>query len=345
MKKLYFPILKAKVGELTAIKELSDEVRSSVLPILQLPEPNQPRNKPPRVADSKYISERIKAIKKSVKNMPFIFDTSLIALEPELERLIICYFFNLDLYPLIDISQSGNIYQACLKHGYSPKKICLKLSGHHISDINTPILLRQIIESLGCEETDIILLLDLEDISAVEINELAAPVSSFFTTINNEFNFNKIILGAGAFPSSLVGVVPWQYYYYQRRDWKLYKMVSRKVPDIQFGDYAINTAAISNGPAFQGPSSIRYTLEDNFVVVKGILTDPLGQPPSAQHIKLSRLIVQNEAYKGLNFSWGDKHIHRCTQPLQPNTGNHSTWRAVGTSHHVTLVVEALSKLA
>jgi len=75
-----------------------------------------------------------------------------------------------------------------LKHGYSPKKICLKLSGHLISDINTPVLLRQIIESLGCEETDIILLLDLEDISAVEINELAAPVSSFFTTINNEFN-------------------------------------------------------------------------------------------------------------------------------------------------------------
>jgi len=283
MKKLYFPILKAKVGELTAIKELSDEVRSSVLPILQLPEPNQPRNKPPRVADSKYISDRIKAIKKSVKSMPFILDTSLISLKPELERLIICYFSNINFYPLIDISQSRNIYQACLKYGYSPKKICLKLSGYHISDSNTPILIRQIIESIRCEETDIILLLDLEDISAVEINEIAVPVSSFFTTINNELDFNTIILGAGAFPSSLAGVLPWQYYYYQRRDWELYKMVKKEVPNIQFGDYAINTAVITNGPSFRGPSSIRYTLDDNFVVIKGILPDPLGITSSEQH--------------------------------------------------------------
>lgn len=351
MTQIYFPILKAKKGELNALKGLRDDVKNTITPILQLTKPTQKKNKPLRVIDKKFIIEAANKIKSGSNGIPFIIDTTLVSLNEELEKQLIAnlafpdLFTSPDFYLLLNIDKPASIYQACLSLGYYPKKICLKVNRNNINDENIYHRLQLIIESISYSESDIILLLDLEVVNGEDF-KLLDSLCLFFERVKSYFNFDSIVFGSGAFPDFLEGVTPWQYKYYLRQDWRLYKKIIEAVPGISYGDYAINTAATSDGPSFRGPSSIRYTIDDQFLVVKGANPDPLeADELSKEQLKrLSKLIVDSEYYKGADYSWGDKHIFNCAQPgLRIKLGDPTAWRTVGTSHHIVHVADYFSK--
>jgi hypothetical protein len=245
---------------------------------------------------------------------------------------------------MLSLGSNSSLFQACYKIGYQPSRVCLKLKEFHLTQPNILSLLRQVIDSLSIDEENIILIVDLEDVSEKNVEALAIHLFNFLSDVIGFFSFGSMVVGAGSFPPSLAGMVPWQYKTLPRRDWRLFTMIASRIESIKYADYGINAVEAAKGFAFKGPPSIRYTTEHDYLIVKGVQPDPLGKSLNEQHRQLSRLIKEHEAYKGLTYGWGDKHIHRCTQPLQPTTGSHTTWRAVGTNHHILLVLESLSKL-
>ncbi|MBF8964059.1 beta family protein [Pontibacter sp. FD36] len=352
MERTYFPILKAKEGELNALGRLGTTKRASITPVFQLTNPSQPRNKPPRAVDQKYISDTATKIKDSTHGMPYILDTSSVNLNPELEKLLIrslsvSNLFSIpEFYPLINVNYHSRLYQSFLEIDYRPKKVCLKLTWMNISRPNTVQLIQQVMDSMGLTEAQVILLVDLEDVSATEVDKVVKPICDFLQAIKTAFNFDTIVLAAGAFPGSLAGMEPWQFKYIQRRDWTIFTKVVSVVDGIRYGDYAINTAERQEGSGFSGPSNIRYSMEGYFAIIKAIKPDVEEEDESTkeQHRKLSELLIEESFYQGSDFSWGDKHIFNCYQGSLNKTGNNTTWRAVGTNHHIVHVLDALSKL-
>lgn len=124
-----------------------------------------------------------------------------------------------------------------------------------------------------------------------------------------------------------------------------------------FGDYAINhPVLVEIDPRLMLKSpNIRYTDTLNYVVAKG-----QAQPrkkkkptpeetaarealaPSVQYPKLAAKIKSHPAWKGKKFSWGDEFIDKCSR--KECVGNATDWRAVGTCHHIALVVQQIANL-
>jgi hypothetical protein len=147
----------------------------------------------------------------------------------------------------------------------------------------------------------------------------------------------------------------------EREEWlawlsvRLKKKTVKRLPT--FGDYAINHPLLTEiDPRLMMMSpNIRYTDSVNYVVAKG-----QAQPrkkkkptpeetaareklaPNVQYPKLAAKLKEHSAWKGPKFSWGDDFIDRCSR--KECVGNATDWRAVGTCHHIALVVKQLANL-
>jgi hypothetical protein len=85
-------------------------------------------------------------------------------------------------------------------------------------------------------------------------------------------------------------------------------------------------------------ASIRYTTDSDWLVVKGRNVRQYG---FEQYFDLCRALVERPEYYGPAFSWGDEYIGRCAA-REVGPGNATTWRKVGTNHHITVVTRAIA---
>jgi hypothetical protein len=108
-----------------------------------------------------------------------------------------------------------------------------------------------------------------------------------------------------------------------------------------FGDYGIAHPAPSEvDPRIMRPSaSIRYTTEEHWIVPKGRNLRAHGFD---QFHAVCESLIKRDDYSGRDFSWGDEFIWNCAH-RGSGPGNLTTWRKVGTSHHLAFVVRQISR--
>ena len=113
--------------------------------------------------------------------------------------------------------------------------------------------------------------------------------------------------------------------------------IARK-PD--FGDYGINHPAIIeyDPTKMRMSASIRYTGATTYVIAKGRAVDVHGWEQTST---LCAALVRQPEFKGAAFSWGDAYIAERAKGTATR-GNPTTWRRVGTTHHLTLVTTELA---
>ena len=132
-----------------------------------------------------------------------------------------------------------------------------------------------------------------------------------------------------------------------RWEWILYKRLVRslrkaKVRLPTFGDYGINHPnLVALDMRLLKPSgTIRYTTDAGWFIVKGPNVRDTG---FQQYRKHCRTVMAFEDYEGAEFSKGDRYISECAAG-SVSTGNLTTWRKVGTNHHLEKVVRDISSL-
>ena len=132
-----------------------------------------------------------------------------------------------------------------------------------------------------------------------------------------------------------------------RYEWILYKRVvgslrKAKVRLPTFGDYGISHPdLLSLDMRLVKPSAtIRYTTDDDWFIVKGPNVRDNGYKQYREHC---RTVMASASYMGPSFSEGDKYISECAAG-SARTGNLTTWRKVGTNHHLEKVVRDVSSL-
>ena len=87
-------------------------------------------------------------------------------------------------------------------------------------------------------------------------------------------------------------------------------------------------------------AALRYTLDDGYLIVKGRNTRDHGME---QVRDLCKTLMDSGSYYGKEFSWGDNWIHECAGGA--STGNATSWRKVGLTHHLAVVLRQLASPA
>jgi Beta protein len=174
-------------------------------------------------------------------------------------------------------------------------------------------------------------------------------------------DWRTLTVAASSFPADMSGVGKNKIEELEREEWRAWLSVRSKKKGLKriptFGDYGINHPILSEiDPRTMHMSpNIRYTNDLNFVVAKGqaqprkkwavtaqqkIEREQLA--PKIQYPKLAKKITNHPSWKGATFSWGDEFIDKCSR--KECAGSATDWRAVGTCHHIALVVRQIASL-
>ena len=131
---------------------------------------------------------------------------------------------------------------------------------------------------------------------------------------------------------------------FKRSEWRLWRdLASAKLPyAVGYGDYA--TVAINPAPegiAWGYPINVRYTLDDEFLICRGVgTTGPSGVDLDVQLLSHAKSIVKYPTRHPLAHCWADTTIDKIATGAAPTQGLEH-WVQLAVNRHIELVVSSL----
>jgi hypothetical protein len=127
-----------------------------------------------------------------------------------------------------------------------------------------------------------------------------------------------------------------------RHEWGLYKELVKEIGETRlptYGDYCIEPPGYSSMDMrlIKPAAKVIYTTDNSWFIRKG---SAFRDNPK-QMVQLCKDVIASGFYKGTHYSWGDEVIDDTAKMLK-GSGNMTTWKQVGFSHHITFVTEQLS---
>lgn len=196
------------------------------------------------------------------------------------------------------------------------------------------------------QDVDLIYDLTFIEMTTSQAYRLAVPVLQDLAAVGE---WRTLTICGTSFPESMKGYKTGEVSAAERKEWALWKRLLTndnlsRLPS--FGDYAIqHPDPIDFDPAImQSSATIRYALEDEWLFVRGYGLKARGRGGYKQYKGLSAQLREMEEY------YGKDHCHGCTRideiaDRDEKHGNQSTWRQIGTCHHITVTAEAIDRLS
>jgi hypothetical protein len=355
----YVPILKGKNGEFGALQTLTPSVRTALTPLVEVPP-----------VDWDYIQVRPKkTIDQHLKNMGQKIEhawgrksrlfVDLPAWIPETERMSdgehpLHFVFrslrarHVDALPVVGLLRHNEYMQACRDILRQDNRgVCVRMRREDFEDFDdVGGTVGAVLGKVEAEIQNADLVFDLGSLTPDERNPDARAVIRLINQLPKLSQWQTFTLTATSFPQSLIGLPPSDSSWIPRQEWTLWRNIvcsgDQLARNPTFGDYAIShTEPPEVDPRIMRPSaSIRYTCETAWLVLKGRNLRDYG---FAQFHEVCRDLVQRTEYSGRQFSWGDEYIDDCAAE-RVGTGNLTTWRKVGTSHHLAFVADQIATL-
>ena len=249
-----------------------------------------------------------------------------------------------DATPVVHLDDDPQVYRdAATLHDEMHRGIALRLGPEDLDQDSEDIeeALTELLDTLHVERRDVDLILDLGvvqgDLSVRVDGRLVADALRGLSDMNE---WRNVIIAAGAFPSDLSDFEAWTIGQAPRYDAMLYDYLRqrRRLPRVPtFGDYAVTHPVLSGLPYRSSPH-LRYCVADRWLVLKGRLNDPRGHD---QFFEVCERIAAHPDFAGAALGNADARI---ANPRSKGPGNASTWREVGTTHHLDFVVRRITTL-
>lgn len=352
----YVPILKGRDGEYGALQTISPSVRNALTPLLELPpipwdfEADQP---------ARSIDVHLKRVGPKIErawggDREIFVDLIWIS---ETERMAggehpVDYVFsalrdrNVSAVPVIGLLRGDDYLATCRSViARDSRGVCLRIQREDVVDFpDISARIGEVMNLVGLSPRNIDLLLDLRSLTPAERDIDALGVCKLLRLLPSLNDWRSLTTAATSFPENLIGIPPSDSTFIERKEWQLWIDTSTirrnegRVP--LFGDYAISHPEPAEvDPRIMRPSaSVRYTSDGAWLVFKGRNLRDHGYK---QFRNVCRELVRTPQYAGPEFSWGDRYIADCAAE-QVGTGNLTTWRKVGTSHHLVTVVNEIA---
>jgi len=356
--KHYVPILKGRQGEYGALQTIPREVKSRVVPVVEIPPIpwDFAEEQPDKTVDQHLQGIGAKLERAWGVEAPMFVDLLWIAEDARMADGVhpLTYVFGaarergLQVIPVTGLVR-GDEYQTACREIISRDRrgVCLRLQREDFDESQDLVQqVSDLLNALRVSPSDADLILDLRALSGTEGGTLMAAVPALIRNVPRLNEWRAFALAATAFPENLAGLPPSELSSLPRLEWVLWRnLVSRsrtlRLP--AFSDYGIAHVQPSEvDPRVMRPSaSIRYTTDETWLILKGRNLRDHGYP---QFHDVSRFLVRRPEYNGPEFSWGDQYVDDCANE-RVGTGNLTTWRKVGTSHHLAFVLSQLASVA
>lgn len=346
--RVYAPVLKGRQGEFAALADIQQSTREQILPLVEIvPGPDDTRTTLRQV------------IEKSVRRLEpwagrrLLLDAGLLQQGVPIAdgRSVVGHAAafarsrGVEATPVVRLNDEVDVRaEAARVHREHGGGVAVRLGLEDLEDDPEDAVeaVEGLLRELGVRPPDVDLVFDLGAV----VGELAVHAGARFAadllrSLPDVDDWRYIIVTGGAFPVDLSETEAWQLGEYPRYDAQLFdRLVSRRrIPRIpMFGDYAVANPLLVVGNAFPAPPQLRYTVADRWLVMKGRRNDPRGHE---QFFLVCDHISRHPDFAGAALGNADERIVRA-RDFGP--GNASTWRQIGTTHHLDYVVQRLTNL-
>jgi hypothetical protein len=361
--KHYVPILKAKAGELRALKEATDSVRATFTPVLEV------MDVPPRYIEgadepipSKSVEAHVVDVSKSIAKacgtgrnvfIDGFYIEELAALGDGREPIggVLDELREADVkaIPVTGLDRFKE-YNEAVKQAVEQDErgVCLRLQEPDLASDTLDKQISAVLNGLDLSRSTV-------DLGA-GLRPRDPPKSSLVPMLNaipRVKEWRSFTLAASSFPVNMAGVAKYATVELDREEWTNWTFLRSRSDKLlrvpTFGDYAINhpTPSDIDPREMRMSANIRYTWTTTFLIAKGEATPRKRDAekkaaPAEQYPLLAQTIIDHKAWCGPKFSWGDSFIQKCAN--RECVGGPREWRAVGTSHHFAFVAKQLTNL-
>ena len=352
----YVPCLRWKQGEYQAVLDLRTTARNFITPLIEVPEMGfdfETRS------ESKTIDKHLEPFAKRVRTKwgtrPCFVDALHIPREKVMadgRHPVSFVFDDLRAARCSAVAVTGlgrkSRYQRAVKRAVSRdgRGLCLRVTIEEAAKPSLKDSADALLASVRVNMKDCDLILDLGAPNFEPVEGFAKLVETLIRRLPYLARWRTFTLMGTSFPSTMAeikrspAIIP-------RCEWVLYKrlvgsLLKAKVRLPTFGDYSISHPdLLSLDMRLVKPSAtIRYTTDDGWLIVKGPNVRDNGYEQYRDHC---RTVTASAGYMGPRFSEGDRYISQCAAG-STGTGNLTTWRKVGTNHHLEKVVRDISSL-
>jgi len=362
--KHYIPILKWKRAEQGALKALRGDQKKYITPLIQFV---MPKYKPSEKLELENVVARFKEQASQIPEkiievwgITHVFiDVSLLfttSLKAESIKNISLGGHKLRgvFIPVIHLNDDQEIKDAACSAAKETKSgICLRLICSDFSDSDSTKLnqdINNLLSSNKLMEKDVDLLVDIKETEDYNGNKYIKYLD-LSQSISNLTKWRTFIFASGSFPEDLSQCKIDEENLIPRIDWKSWKeqINSKKIQrKPSFADYTIQHPIYKEISQFFHPtSSIKYTLGDDWLIMKG------QRQKFDKYLASAALLVEDKRYYGKNFSDGDKYIAEkakhfavyVKKPSVKGTGSTETWLRAGINHHLVLAAHQVANLS
>ena len=348
----YVPTIKWKLGEYQALYHLSNNTKSKITPLIELPpigyDFENAKNSKSAHDHLKDFGKRLEA--KWGKRQCFV-DLKYISDDEErdlgMTPMDFCInqtlSFSEKVIPVYSLESSDKVLASVAKIGkINDRGAALRISSetYNPKTITDEINSKLDFLKIGYANTDLIL--DLGDKIIPPIDIYKQIVIGIISTLPNINKWRSFTIIGTSYPSTLQSIGNMATIL--RKEWELYKLLSVEMEDKYrlptFGDYcASHPDPVELDMRLVKPfAKLKYTLEDSWIIIKGkaVRTEGFGQ-----YSDMCKLIVESKFYDGENYSMGDKFIHECSTG-KGSTGNLTSWVTVSTNRHIEKTVKSVA---
>ncbi|MEZ5680938.1 MAG: beta family protein [Erythrobacter sp.] len=352
----YVPIIKWRQGEYQALWRLTDATKDRTVPLIEITPPDFDFETwtPSKTIDEHLAPFATRLHKKWGARLALLdcglLDPAATMHGGKHPMLYLCeqaFAQNAVIVPVVKLTSDG-AYRAAVATAQAMMQtgVALRCSLEEGMDTATfdagiGVLLHQL--DVALEDCDIVL--DLEAPTWEPQSVLVGIVSAALKGSSAMAGARSITVAGTSFPASMADVTgPLQFW--PRREWSFYQAVlaslgeNDRIPG--FGDYAIAGHGFAQGDMrlLKPAATIRYTCDDGWIIAKGSNVRDNG---FGQYRHCSGNVTSSPRYLGATYSPGSRYIDACRSG-NASTGNLSTWRWVGSNHHITKVVNDLATL-
>lgn len=352
----YVPCLRWKQGEYKAMSLLSSAASDLITPLIEVPEKGYDFE---TKTDKKTIEAHLALFPKRVathwKNRLCFVDLNLIAATERLKPAIhpVTHVFDeLEAYgcAAIPVTAPGRdaAYQRAVHQSTARKKrgLALRLTIEEAARPNLRTVLQALLGSENKPE-NCDLILDLRAPNYTPLAGFAKLLTAIITRLPDLDRWRTFTVIGTSFPPHM-GEIQSNLEIIPRNEWALYKLVTVALAKTEvrlpaFGDYVINHPDLlqKDMRLLKPSATIRYAINDAWLIVKG---RNVRDYKYGQYRGLAKSVLGHASFLGTTFSKGGKYISDCANGTE-STGNLSTWRWVGTNHHLEKVVRDLSSFS
>lgn len=362
----YVPILRWKMAERLALKELQANDRKMITPLIEITPktfdaPKAGKNAGRRPDPGRVLRDQAKDLLESWKNATLFLDLGLIdgkvppitgVSHPLAHIADTARNCKLCVVPVTGLGRRDEYQTAVSAVIHQDKRgLCLRLRAAEVLETKFEERVTSLLKKIGLDEGSVDLLLDYETFDSQN-----PALRALLVAIPGLSCWRSLIVACGAFPADLKNFQLGSSRI-SRDDWLSWRghFFDESIPRrASFSDYTIQWGHYKEPVKHCIPSvSLRYTLENEWLIMrgeaprtkKGTSGSSESRPGLEQWYGHAQILCGNDdAFYGENYSWGDRFIYE-KSARKGKPGSYEIWLRAGINHHMTVVSRQIANLA